>query len=210
MTLETTLTDIQVRILGCLIEKQHTTPDQYPLTLNALKNACNQKTSRVPVVSYYEGEIGAALNELESLDLVVKAWSARAPKYEHKLPRELDIQSSATAVLCALMLRGPQTAGELRNHTQRIHQFDDIDDVEYVLGRLCRREPALAMKLPKQPGQKEERFVHLLAGEPDIEAMSAAVVMQSQSPLEQRVSELEQTVKQLQEKIEQLEAGISD
>jgi len=205
MTLETQLTDIQVRILGCLIEKQHTTPDQYPLTLNALKNACNQKTSRVPVVNYYEGEIGAALNELESLNLVVKAWSSRAPKYEHRLPRELDIQSSAIAVLCALMLRGPQTTGELRNHTQRLHQFDDIDDVEYVLGRLQNREPSLVLQLPKQPGQKEQRFVHLLAGEPDIEALTTAVVMSSQSPLEQRVTELEQTVKQLQEKLASLE-----
>ncbi len=207
MTLESKLTDIQVRILGCLIEKQHTTPDQYPLTLNALKNACNQKTSRSPVVNYYEGEIGATLNELESLDLVVKAWSARAPKYEHRLPRELDIQNSAIAVLCALMLRGPQTAGELRNHTQRLHQFDDIDDVEYVLGRLSKREPALVLMLPKQAGQKEERFVHLLAGEPDLEAMAATIVRQTQSPMEHRVSELEQTVKELQEKIALLEAN---
>jgi len=204
MTLTKTLTDIQVRILGCLIEKQHTTPEQYPLTLNALKNACNQKTSRSPVVNYYEGEIGTTLNELESMQLVSKAWSARAPKYEHRLPKELDIQHSAVAILCALMLRGPQTAGELRNHTQRIHPFDDIDDVEYVLERLNKREPSMVLMLPKQPGQKEERYVHLLAGEPDLDAIAMPVV-QRQSPLEQRVIDLEDQVKQLQARLAALE-----
>lgn len=207
MTLTKTLTDIQVRILGCLIEKQHTTPDQYPLTSNALKNACNQKTSRFPVVNYYEGEIGATLNELETMELVSKAWSARAPKYEHRLPKVLDIQHSGVALLCALMLRGPQTAGELRNHTQRIHEFDDIDDVEYVLERLSKREPSLVLMLPKQPGQKEERYVHLLAGEPDLEAIALPMTTQRQSPLEQRVIDLEDQVKELQARLVVLEEG---
>lgn len=205
MTLTKTLTDIQVRILGCLIEKQHTTPDQYPLTLNALKSACNQKTSRFPVVNYYEGEIGATLNELETMELVSKAWSARAPKYEHRLPKVLDIQHSGVALLCALMLRGPQTAGELRNHTQRIHEFDDIDDVEYVLERLSKRDPSLVLMLPKQPGQKEERYVHLLAGEPDVDAIALPIATQRQSPLEQRVVDLEDQVKKLQARLAILE-----
>lgn len=201
------LKPIHVRILGCLIEKQHTTPDHYPLTLNALKNACNQKTNRSPVVSYHEGELGQALNELETMRLVVKAWSARSPKYEHRFAKMLDLTGPPVAVLCTLMLRGPQTAGEIRAHTQRLHEFDEIDDVEYTLRRLGEREPALVMQLPRQPGQKEQRFAHLLAGEPDMEPAATAAAGTPQSPLEQRVSELEQQVSELRQQVQQLSSG---
>ncbi len=205
--MENKLKPIQIRILGCLIEKQHTTPDQYPLTLNALKNACNQKTNREPVVSYHDGELGMALNELEGMHLVSKAWSARSPKYEQKLQKVMELASSGLAVLCILMLRGPQTAGEIRAHTHRLHQFDDIDDVEYVLKRLAERSPPLTTQLPRQPGQKEERYAHLLSGEPVIPAAPAAARL-TESPLEQRVSELETTVAQLQERIQQFETDV--
>jgi len=206
MTFTATLNPIQIRILGCLLEKQKTTPDQYPLSLNGLKNACNQKTSRDPVMQCFEGEIGAALNELEGLKLVTTQWSGRTAKYDHRLVRELELQSPALAVLATLMLRGAQTAAEIRNHCQRLHAFDDVDDVEYVLQRLQDREPALVMLLPRQSGQKEQRFVQLLGGEPDPAALSAANrPAAANSPLEQRVSELEARLEQLQQRVALLE-----
>lgn len=204
--MEKPLKPIHVRIIGALIEKQYTTPDQYPMTLNGLKNACNQKTNRLPVVNYHEGEMGMALNELESMNLVSKAWSARSAKFEQRFQKMLDLHMSGVAVMCTLMLRGPQTAGEIRSHTHRMHTFDDIDDVEYVLRRLSEREPALVMQLPRQPGQKEQRFTHLLCGEPDIQAMPhQATTKQAESPLEQRVTELEQQLQTLQQRLQQLE-----
>jgi len=207
MTFTATLNSIQVRILGCLVEKQKTTPDQYPLSLNGLKNACNQKTSRDPVVNYYEGEIGAALNELESMQLVSKAWSGRTAKFEHRLVRELELQSPALAVLATLMLRGAQTAAELRAHCQRLHAFEDVDDVEYVLQRLQGREPALVLLLPRQPGQKEQRYVQLLAGEPDPDAIQSMgkPTTRSSSPLEQRVEALEAKLEALEQRLDSLQ-----
>ncbi len=204
--MEKPLKPIHVRIIGALIEKQYTTPDQYPMTLNSLKNACNQKTNRSPVVNYHEGEMGMALNELESMNLVAKAWSARSAKFEQRFQKMLDLHMSGVAVMCTLMLRGPQTAGEIRSHTHRIHIFDDIDDAEYVLRRLSEREPALVTQLARQPGQKEQRFAHLLCGEPDIETVSIqADTSQPQSPLEQRVNDLEQQLQILQQRLQKLE-----
>lgn len=203
MTFTSTLNPIQIRILGCLVEKQKTTPDQYPLSLNGLKNACNQKTSRDPLMNCFEGEIGAALNELESLKLVSAQWSGRTAKYDHRLVRELELQSPALAVLATLMLRGPQTAAEIRSHCQRLHAFDDVDDVEYVLQRLQDREPALVRQLPRQPGQKEQRFVQLLGGEPD-----PATIKPSNRPAAQ-ASALEQRVAQLEVRVEQLEQRLA-
>jgi len=162
------LTLIQTRVLGCLIEKKETTPDQYPLTLNALRNACNQKTTRNPVTSYTEGEVGHTLRELESLGLVREVWGARVAKYEHQAGKILQLQSKGLALLCPLMLRGPQTLGELKTNSHRLYPFDDLEDVQYMLQRLAEHEPALLMSLPRQPGQKEDRFAHLLCGEPDI------------------------------------------
>lgn len=203
MAFETQLTDIQVRVLACLMEKKTTTPDQYPLTLNAIKNACNQKTSRVPVVSYYEGEIGHTLRELEDMGLVSEAWSTRAAKYEHHFGKVLEVMQKDKAVLCTLMLRGPQTAGEIRNHCQRLYSFDDIDDVDYVLGRLAEREPAMIMQLPRQAGHKEQRFAHLLAGEPDLSKLPPPPVS-ARSGLEERVSRLESEVEALKRQLSDL------
>jgi hypothetical protein len=133
MTAMTELTPMQVRVLGALMEKKETTPEQYPLTLNALRNACNQKSARNPVVAYTEGQVGHTVRELEGLGLVREAWGARVAKYEHQAGRALGLQSKGLALMCALMLRGPQTLGELRTNTQRLYEFGDLDDVHYVL-----------------------------------------------------------------------------
>jgi uncharacterized protein YceH (UPF0502 family) len=199
------LTDIQVRVLGCLIEKKETTPDQYPLTLNSLRNACNQKSARNPITAYTEGDIGHTLRELESHGLVREAWGARVAKYEHQAAKVLAIHSKGLALLCPLMLRGPQTLGELKVNSHRLHEFDDLDDLHYSLKRLSEHEPPLVISLPRQPGQKEERYAHLLSGEPDAETMAASYASPPAGGLAARVEALEATVESLQEKIRRIE-----
>jgi uncharacterized protein YceH (UPF0502 family) len=198
-------TPIQARVLGCLIEKKETTPEQYPLTLNALKNACNQKTARSPVMSCNEGEIGHTLRELETLGVVREAWGARVAKYEHQAEKFMGVHSKGLALLCPLMLRGPQTLGELKTSAHRLHEFDDLDDVQYMLQRLAEHEPPLVMTLPRQPGQKEARFAHLLCGEPEIpEPGSWPVAAAASSELAERVDALEAEVVNLRQEIESL------
>lgn len=201
------LSPIQVRILACLVEKEATTPDQYPLSLNALRNACNQKSNRDPVVNYEEGEVGHALRELEQMTLVSESWSVRVPKYQHHMGRALDLTGKTIAALCPLMLRGPQTLGEIRNHSRRLHEFEDLEDVENILTRLSQRQPALVMELPRQPGQKENRYVHLLSGEPDPAVMKPAPAQQrvADDSLLRRVEALEAAVALLTEKLAVLE-----
>jgi uncharacterized protein YceH (UPF0502 family) len=200
------LTPIQVRVLGCLMEKKETTPDQYPLTLNALRNACNQKTSRYPVVSYSEGQVGHTLRELEALDLVSEEWGARVPKYQHLANKALGLHSQGIALLGTLMLRGPQTLNELKINSHRMFDFDDLDDVQFALQQLIDREPPMVVALPKQPGQKEGRYAHLLAGEPDIPAPSRpAMDMGVSSGLQDRVLALESQVNDLQNRLQVLE-----
>ncbi|MFC1689559.1 YceH family protein [Pseudomonadota bacterium] len=199
------LTPIQARVLGCLIEKKETTPEQYPLTLNALKNACNQKTARNPVTSYHEGDVGHTLRELESLGLVREAWGARVAKYEHHADKVMGVHSKGLALLCPLMLRGPQTLGELRTNAHRLYDFDDLDDVQYVLERLAEHEPPLVMTLPRQPGQKETRFAHLLCGEPDIpEPAHWQATSSASSGLVERIEALETEVANLRDQLESL------
>ena len=168
------LNEIQVRVLGCLMEKKETTPDQYPLSLNALRNACNQKSSRDPVMNLNEGEVGHAVRELEGMKLVSEVWGSRVPRYEHTVAKALGLHSKGIALLSTLMLRGPQTLGELRNHSNRLYAFDDLDDVQFALQKLAEHEPPLATALPRQPGQKEGRFAHLLCGEPELPEPTAA------------------------------------
>lgn len=200
------LTPVQARVLGCLMEKKETTPEQYPLTLNALRNACNQKTSRYPVVNYSEGEVGHALRELEAMDLVREEWGARVPKYQHLANKGLNLHSQGIALICTLMLRGPQTLGELKTNTHRLFDFGDLDDVQYALQQLIERDPPMVTALPKQPGQKEGRFAHLLCGEPDIPAPARpAAVALSSTGLEDRVSELEMQLEDLQNRLQVLE-----
>jgi len=199
------LTPIQARILGCLMEKKETTPEQYPLTLNSLKNACNQKTARNPVTAYKEGEIGHTLRELESLGWVREAWGSRVAKYEHEAGKVLGLQSKGLALLCPLMLRGPQTPGELKINAHRLHEFNDLDDIQYTLQRLAEHEPPLVMPLPRQPGQKEVRYAHLLCGEPDIpEPAAYSGPTHSAGSLASRVDELEAEMERLKEEINQL------
>jgi len=195
------LSAIQVRVLGCLMEKAETTPEQYPLTINSLRLACNQKTARFPVTNYSEGEVGHTVRELESLGLVKEAWGARVAKYEHMAGKMLGLQSKGLAVMCALMLRGPQTLAEIKTNAHRLHEFGDLDDVAHMLGRLAEHEPPLAMVLPRLAGQKEVRYVHLLCGEPDLSKLefrpSAAAA--TSSDLEARIEALEQAVQELRD-----------
>ena len=191
----------ELRVLGCLIEKQRTTPDVYPLSLNALRLACNQSTNRDPVVDYDEQTIRAALERLSR-----KAWvrlasgpGSRAVKYRHLFDEALGLEPAETALLCVLMLRGPQTPGELKQRTERLHRFDSAADLDRTLEALIGRE--LAAQLPRRPGQKEQRYAHLLGGEPEgAEQLEPA----ADSSLEARVARLEHELAELRETVESL------
>ncbi len=191
------------------MEKKETTPDQYPLTLNALRNACNQKSSRYPVVNYSEGEVGHTIRELEAMDLVREEWGARVPKYEHLANKALKLYSQGIALICVLMLRGPQTLGELKTNSHRLFEFDDLDDVQFALKHLLEHEPPMATALPRQPGQKEGRYAHLLCGEPDIPAPVAATsISGSSTGLTARVDELERQLEEIRNRLEAIEDSL--
>ena len=162
------------RVLGALIEKEVTTPEYYPLSLNALINACNQRSNREPVMDLDEEAVRLALHRLEDLRLGGRARSVdgRVTKYEHWLGEFFNFSRAETALICVLLLRGPQTPGELRGRTERMHRFDELTDVAAGLQKLMEREPPLASVLPRQPGTKESRYAHLLSG--GVEAVSAA------------------------------------
>jgi uncharacterized protein YceH (UPF0502 family) len=161
------LNDVETRVLGSLIEKDITTPDYYPLSLNALVNACNQKNNRDPVMNLDEDAVSEALITLQEKRLAGPTSSAdsRVTKYEHRLQEVFNFTRGETAILCVLLLRGPQTPGELRGRTERMHRFEDLTEVQSSLQRLMQRDPALVRVLPRQPGTKESRFKHLLAGD---------------------------------------------
>jgi uncharacterized protein YceH (UPF0502 family) len=199
------LSAIQVRVLGCLMEKKESTPEQYPLTLNSLRNACNQKTSRQPVVNYNEGEVGHTLRELEAMDLVREEWGVRVPKYEHLVNKALGLHSQGIALICTLMLRGPQTLSELKTNSHRLFDFADLDDVQFALKQLIEHEPPMVTALPRQPGQKEGRYAHLLGGEPDIPVVSAASVTAPSASLLERISRLEADVEELRDRLNELD-----
>jgi uncharacterized protein YceH (UPF0502 family) len=206
----TELTPLQVRVLGCLIEKAETTPDQYPLTLNALRNACNQKTARHPLMALNEGEVGHTVRELESMKLVREVWGARVAKYEHQAGKTLNLHRKGLALLCPLMLRGAQTMGELKSHSQRLYTFDDLDDVHFALKRLAEHEPSLVMALPKQTGHKEGRYAHLLSGEPDIPAIMASIAVTTGGAggLADRIEHLEMAVDSLTTRLNEIETRL--
>jgi uncharacterized protein YceH (UPF0502 family) len=169
------LSAAQARVLGALMEKEATTPDYYPLTLNALVNACNQRSNREPVMDLDEEDVRLALRMLEDRCLAGRARSAdgRVPKYEHWLGEAFNFTRAETALVCVLLLRGPQTPGELRGRTERIHRFEEIGDVLAGLQKLMEREPALAAVLPRQPGTKESRYAHLFSGPAEFPAAPA-------------------------------------
>ncbi|MDE2117877.1 MAG: YceH family protein [Betaproteobacteria bacterium] len=161
---------LETRVLGVLAEKQRTVPDSYPLTLNYLVSGCNQKSSRDPVIEASEAEVQAALDVLRRLSLIVETSGGRASRYAHNIERVLHIPTQSTALLAMLMLRGPQTAGELRINCERLHKFADISSVESFLVELAERAAGgLVVELPRQPGSRENRWMHLLSGAPVIE-----------------------------------------
>lgn len=160
-----TLTPLEARVLGVLLEKERTVPDTYPLSLNALTSGCNQKTARVPVMNVSEAEVQETLDNLKFLSLVFDASSSRVPRYEHNMVRALAIPSQAAALLTILILRGPQTAAELRLNSARLHGFADVSSVEAFLDELASSTPARVVKLARAPGERESRWAHLLCGE---------------------------------------------
>jgi uncharacterized protein len=210
--MEAILSDIETRVLGSLIEKQVTTPEYYPLTLNALMLACNQKNNRYPVTSYSEHQVADALESLreKNLTYVFYGSTSRVPKYKHVMPEVMHLSHPEVALMCVLMLRGAQTLGELRGHGGRLHEFSSLEEVEETLNKLITRDPdPLVARLPRQPGQKEGRFAHLLSGEINLETLAiegerAPLVSSSRrSGLEQKVEELAAEVQQLKEQFEQ-------
>jgi len=205
---EPLLSPIDARIVASLFEKEATTPDAYPLTLNAIVLACNQKTAREPVMELEQAEVGNALRRLETRGWVKSQHTARAERYSHRLEAVLSLTKPQTALLALLALRGPQTAHELLARSDRLARFEGIEDVQHALERLSRRAPALVVALPRSAGQRGERFAHLLCGEPDVSAMEASSPSASaQSPMSERVAELEQRVATLEARLVALESG---
>ena len=176
------LTEIETRVLGSLIEKDITTPDYYPLSLNALVNACNQKNNRDPVMTLDEDAVSTALAMLQERRLAgpVSGADSRVTKYEHRLQEVFNFDRREIAILCVLLLRGPQTPGELRSRTDRMYHFEALDDVVSTLDRLAQREPPLTAILPRQPGTKESRYMHLFSGEPPAQDVARAPLRQAQ------------------------------
>jgi uncharacterized protein YceH (UPF0502 family) len=168
---------LETRVLGVLVEKERTVPDTYPLSLNALTLGCNQKNNRAPVMQATEAEVQAAIDALRPLSLVIESSGSRVMRYGHNLGRVLRVDEGGVALLAALMLRGPQTPGELRINTERLHRFPDLDAIESALGALAAREPGaggpLVVQLPRVPGTREQRWAHLLSGPVEAEASSA-------------------------------------
>ena len=200
---------VQARVLGSLVEKAATTPETYPLTLNAAVLACNQKSNREPLMEIEPGAVGHALRQLEDLGLVRVQHAARALRYEHRIDEALVLTPRQRALLGLMLLRGPQTLNELFTRSERLAKFDGPDSVRETLERLATREPVLAVKLPRASGQREERWMHLLAGPVDVDALAAShPVREAQSTassgLEARVAALEAEVAALRLELEAL------
>ncbi|HYR36306.1 MAG TPA: YceH family protein [Burkholderiales bacterium] len=204
---------LETRVLGTLYEKQHTVPDSYPLTLNALVSGSNQKTSRSPVMEATEAEVQAALDSLKSANLVIETSGGRVSRYSHNLERVLQVPSQSAAILTVLMLRGPQTAGELRINCERLHSFVDISAVEGFLDELAARSAgALVVQLLRLPGSRETRWAHLLSGAPSLEAVEkkadADVSLGEMAALKANVARLESELAALQELVGRIAKGL--
>lgn len=200
------LSNIEARILGALLEKKQTTPDAYPLTLNSLVTACNQKTSREPVMNLQVGEVQSCLNELETRDLVSIDYGSRADKYQEKLNKSLVFNGAEQAVFCLMLLRGPQTVNELFSRSKRMYDFSSANEVEELLEKHLGKLKPMVFKIPAQAGQREDRYTHTLCGQPEITVTTSSKNSQSQpvngSDLEQRVKVLEEQVAMLMEKLQ--------
>ncbi|MBC2604467.1 YceH family protein [Pelagicoccus albus] len=214
---------VETRILGCLIEKEATTPDLYPLTLNSLVNACNQKSNRLPQLQLDDQTVSTGLESLrlKKLVLLVTQSEARVAKYRHSLDNVYPIPKPQVAILAELLLRGPQTAGELRTRCERMCHFESLDEMKSELAELAQRSSPLVIELPRQPGKKDSRFAHLLSGEPEFEAseltsatpdqaLKVDLAMTLSPEVEERISNLEQTVSDQADAIKALQAELAE
>jgi hypothetical protein len=210
------LTATEVRVLGSMIEKEITTPEYYPLSLNALTNACNQKSNRDPVVAYDEELVLGTLDGLRKKGLawLITSTSSRVPKYKHIFHEMLNLSPDELAIICELMLRGPQTPGELRSRADRLYGFQDITEVEATLQNMMEREDPLVLKLPRQPGRKEFRYAHLLSGQPEIELEEPTTggdpVGVKATASSDRISRLETEVQTLRQELESVRQQFLD
>ncbi|MGZ3939773.1 MAG: YceH family protein, partial [Flavisolibacter sp.] len=204
---------IELRVLGALMEKCRTTPDYYPMTINGLLSACNQKTSRKPIVQYDEETVVLALNSLKKRGLVSTATggSSRVVKYKHNFAIVFPVVPAEVALICLLMLRGPQTPGELNTNSGRLYEFESIEEVITTLDKLATDEPPYVVQLPKRPGQKEARYAHLLAGTPDLTAddFEDDFPIASSGGLVDRVTKLEQELAELRAAFDKLMQELS-
>lgn len=208
------LNPVEVRVLGSLVEKEITTPDYYPLSLNAIVNACNQKNNRDPATNLDEGEVRQALHSLGEKRLAGPAGGAdsRVTKYEHRLQEVFNFDRREIAVLCVLLLRGPETVGELRGRTERMYRFNDLDEVESILQRLAEREPPLVKTLPRQPGTKESRWAHLLSGDFPTSAPESPLRVATQVRRQEgdRLAQLENELAQLRREFAELKQQFAE
>ena len=200
------LNDSEVRILACLIEKEMTTPEYYPLSLNSLTNACNQKSNRNPVASYDEPAVERGLGSLQEKNLVLKTLTSgsRVTKYQHSILDQFDLSRREMAILCELMLRGSQTVGEVRSHTERMSIFQSLEEVEHALQGLAEHDPPLIIKMPREIGRKECRYMHLFLGDVEIlhELSAEPAVIQVSS--EEKIKKLEEEIARMQSELEEL------
>ncbi len=214
------LNEVECRVLGSLIEKEITTPEYYPLSLNALLNACNQKSNRDPVMNLDEAAVRQALHSLDGQSLVrsVSASDSRVTNYEHRLQEAFNFYRHEIAILCVLLLRGPQTPGELRTRAERMHPFDDLSAVQSSLQHLMKREPPLVKILPRQPGTKESRYAHLLSGDADLrdnvesfeakpEAKETATTISADG---ERIAHLEEEIASMRKEVSDFHKEVSD
>ena len=207
------LNAIELRVLGSLIEKELTTPEYYPLSLNALVNACNQKSNRDPVLNLEEAEVTRALDSLRFKQFaILSGMGGRVAKYRHALVEKFRFTPAELALVCELLVRGPQTVGELRTRAERMHPFGDIAEVEAVLEELMERTPAVVARLPRQPGRKEPRYCQLFAGEPDLTALE-----QSSEPTRSRsgadvekIAKLEEEIAELRQEVAELRQAVAE
>ncbi|GAV20859.1 hypothetical protein MMIC_P1834 [Mariprofundus micogutta] len=201
------LSELQARVLGSLMEKQMTTPDYYPLTLNALVAACNQKSSRNPVMSLTPQQVGTVINELRHEGLVTANTLARADRYEQFFSRKLNLSSKERAIVCVMLLRGAHTLNEIKVNTNRMVEFANHDEILQSLNKLMERDEPMVVLIPRAHGQREDRYTHLLCGMPDIETVTVKAPSTA-SPLPDnaltRITRLEETVAQLQQEVKQL------
>ncbi len=207
------LSNVETRVLGALVEKENTTPDYYPLSLNALINACNQKSNRDPVMNLDEDAVRQALDALHEKGLAgpVSGADSRVTKYEHRLQEAFNFTRGEIAILCVLFLRGPQTPGELRGRTERMHPFEDLSQVQSTLQRLMQREQPLVKVLPRQPGTKEARYAHLLSGDVDgWEAQPASAAAVTGSLEDERVAHLVEEIASMRKEIADLKLQLAD